>query len=331
MDLLPTAEQEQIVDAAATFLRDAVGLARFNGGAIVDDADALPRLGALGWFALALPESAGGAGLGLAEEALVHREFGRTVAPIATLGAALGARIALAAGDADLGARITSGATRVGVAVPEDVNAEGGDPLTGTLSLFDAGAATLFLAWNRDAATLFAPSAPKASARSIDPGVGWRRIDGHGLYPIARGPSLQDEAAVLLAAQACGVAEAARDLAVAHATTRQQFGRPIGAFQAVKHPCADMAVACEAAVSLLKLAALSVADRQPDAPFLAAAAKLVAIDAAFANARACVQIHGGLGITAECAAHLFVKRAHVLDALGGHRRDQQRRILAHER
>ncbi|HKY92166.1 MAG TPA: acyl-CoA dehydrogenase family protein [Nevskiaceae bacterium] len=328
MDLLPTTEQDQIVDAASAFLADACGLARFNGGAAVDDADLPPRLGELGWFALTLPESAGGAGLGLAEEALVHREFGRAIAPLATLGAALGARVAWAAGQVQLCEQIAAGATRVGLAVPAGTNAEDGDPLDGPLTLLDAGPATLFLAWNAAQAVLWVAGSPRAATTSIDPGVGLRAVSGAPKGAVARGPSIQVEAAVLLAAQLCGVAEAARDLAVRHATTRQQFGQPIGAFQAVKHPCADMAVACEAAGSLLKLAALSVADGRADAPFLAASAKLVATDAALANARACVQIHGGLGVTAECAAHLFVKRAHVLDAIGGNRRDQQRRILA---
>jgi alkylation response protein AidB-like acyl-CoA dehydrogenase len=330
VDLLPTPEQEQIVDAAATFLADACPLARFNGGAAVDDAGVLPRLGELGWFALTLPESSGGAGLSLAEEALVHREFGRAIAPLAVLGAALGARVAQAGGDAALCAAIQAGTMRVGLAVPQGRNADAGDPLAGPLVLLDADVATVFLAWNDQQAVLWAPLAGAGgpAVPSIDSGVTMRRVEGSAAGIAARGPALQNEASILIAAHLGGLADAARDLAVAHATTRQQFGKPIGSFQAVKHPCADMAVACEAALSLVKLAALSVTERRADAAFLAASAKLVATDAALSNARACVQIHGGLGITAECAAHLFVKRAHVLDAIGGTRRDQQRRILA---
>lgn len=353
---MPTPEQEQIVDAASTFLRDALPASRFVGVSSLDDATVLPQLGELGWLALALPEAAGGTGLGLVEEALVHLELGRAIAPLAVLGAALAARVASQAGHRELCKGIATGTIRVGIAVPQHANAVDGDPMDGPVVLFDAGAAGLFVSWNPERAVLWSPPAPRAAAASIDPGVGMRMMDGttqsavpHGIDApgdtarlaaprgpatpgvVARGASVGLEASVLIAAHLCGVAEAARDLAVEYAKTREQFGKPIGAFQAVKHPCADAAVACEAALCLLKLAALSVVDGHPDAALQAASAKLVATDAALANARACVQIHGGMGITAECAAHLFVKRAHVLDALGGDRREQQRRILAHGR
>lgn len=323
MDLLPTSDQEQIVDAATQFLRRELPLDRFLATGGADAQHQWKPLGGLGWFALTLPESAGGAGLGLVEEALLHREFGRVLAPPATLGAALGARAALAAGRGELAAAIASGQSRVGLAVALGA---------GMHQLVDAAKADFYLGWDEHEARLWATADLGALVPlpSIDPGVALATAALDGVAPVLRAslPAFAAEANVLVAAQLCGLAEAARDLAVEYAKTRQQFGRAIGSFQAVKHPCADMAVNSEAAFSLLKLAALSVAGGRPDAAFQAAAAKLVALQAAYHAGRASIQIHGAMGFSVECAAHLFVKRVHILDAIGGDLHAQQARVLA---
>jgi alkylation response protein AidB-like acyl-CoA dehydrogenase len=135
---------------------------------------------------------------------------------------------------------------------------------------------------------------------------------------------------VLAAALLVGILEAVRDLSVTYVSARQQFGKPIGSFQAVKHRCADMAVRAEAAGSLLWLAALSVQSAELDAApgalpgsgrradgdvdrsgalRLAASVKALASEYAVASAHDNVQNHGGMGFTAECSAHLYVKRA----------------------
>jgi alkylation response protein AidB-like acyl-CoA dehydrogenase len=139
----------------------------------------------------------------------------------------------------------------------------------------------------------------------------------HAAAIVARGQ-------VLTAALLVGILEAVRDLSVAHASTRQQFGKPIGSFQAVKHRCADMAVRAEAAGSLLWLAALSLERTEggmspgaagggdmerSEALRLAASVKALASEYAVASAHDNVQNHGGMGFTAECSAHLYVKRA----------------------
>jgi alkylation response protein AidB-like acyl-CoA dehydrogenase len=100
---------------------------------------------------------------------------------------------------------------------------------------------------------------------------------------------------------------------VEYAEARVQFGQPIGAYQAVKHSCADMAIRAEAAASELFFAALAFEGARTDAAFQVSAAKVVAADAARCNAAANVQIHGGMGFTFEQDAHLYVKRSHVLE------------------
>jgi alkylation response protein AidB-like acyl-CoA dehydrogenase len=121
------------------------------------------------------------------------------------------------------------------------------------------------------------------------------------------------DGAVLTAALQIGAAAWTTDLAVDYAKQRKQFGRPIGGFQAIKHLCADMVVRTEVARAAVQAAAVT-AD-QPDVgdPRVAAGgAKLLADEAALANGRSCIQVHGGMGFTWEVPAHLAYKRSRVL-------------------
>jgi alkylation response protein AidB-like acyl-CoA dehydrogenase len=135
---------------------------------------------------------------------------------------------------------------------------------------------------------------------------------------VAPASDWQRRGAVLVAAQLAGMAGATGDMAVAYAMERQQFDKPIGAFQAVKHICADMKVRAEVARAVVDAAAVTYDDPGVgDVDRAVAAAKLVAGEAAIANAKACIQVHGGMGFTWEVDAHLYLKRAWVLDRLFG--------------
>ena len=121
------------------------------------------------------------------------------------------------------------------------------------------------------------------------------------------------DGAVLTAALQVGAAAWVTDLAVGYAKQRRQFGRPIGSFQAVKHLCADMAVRAEVARCAVHAAAVTVDEPDVgDGMVAAAGAKLLADEAAIANGRSCIQVHGGMGFTWEVPAHLAYKRARVL-------------------
>jgi alkylation response protein AidB-like acyl-CoA dehydrogenase len=117
-------------------------------------------------------------------------------------------------------------------------------------------------------------------------------------------------------------------MSVEYAKVRQQFGKPIGSFQAVKHRCADMAVRAEVARSATTYAAVAVRDAAPDADFQTAVAKVLCGDAYLKNAADNVQNHGGMGFTWECDAHLFVKRSRAFDASVGSRRSQLDALVA---
>ena len=141
------------------------------------------------------------------------------------------------------------------------------------------------------------------------------------LAELSPGSAVEARATLLAAAMLAGIAEAVRDAAVSYATVREQFGVPIGSFQAVKHRCADMAVRAEAAWATVSYAAVLVDEKDDSAAALALAAKLTATDAAVRSAQESIQVHGGIGFTYEQGAHLYVRRAHVLDhVLGGRRR-----------
>jgi alkylation response protein AidB-like acyl-CoA dehydrogenase len=132
----------------------------------------------------------------------------------------------------------------------------------------------------------------------LDPLTPVRKVD------VEASPS--PEGCVLTAALSSGNAAKTAELAVAYAKERVQFDRPIGSFQAVKHICADMFVRAEVARAAVDAAGVSMDPRD------VSTAKLIASEAAIANGKACIQVHGGMGFTWEVDAHLYLKRAAVL-------------------
>ena len=122
---------------------------------------------------------------------------------------------------------------------------------------------------------------------------------------------------LLVAAFQVGLGQAAVDMGVAYAQEREQFGRRIGSFQAVKHLLVDATVGVETARAAIHAAAVTT-DEGADATRLLPGARVVASEAADTAARACIQVHGGMGYTWELEAHLLLKRVIALDTtLGG--------------
>lgn len=132
-------------------------------------------------------------------------------------------------------------------------------------------------------------------------------------------------ATLVVAAQLCGVAQGAIDLAAGQARTRSQFGRIIGSFQGVAFQLADAATQRKAAWDLTLYAAWAVDNARPDAEIQVHAAKAAAGKAAVFAAERCIQVHGGMGITMEADPHLYLRRAMVLDALLGTGANHRRR------
>ncbi|EKX60842.1 acyl-CoA dehydrogenase [Streptomyces ipomoeae] len=259
--------------------------------AAVDESGRLDRalwreLGAAGVFALCVPETDGGVGLGLPEAVLVFEEVGRALVP--------GPLVAthLAAG-----------------AVP--------GAATGEVVVTVVGPGGL-VAWLDAADVVRGDAGGAVPLRSVDPLTPLHRVPGGGLS------GEPDPLFVLLtAAEQLGTAVRCCEAAVQHARTREQFGRPIGAFQAVKHLCAELLVRVEVARAAVYAAAVT-AD-----PVDIAAARLLADEAAVRGARDCLQVHGGMGFTWEADVHLCLKRAWVRAECGGSITDSEE-LLAGE-
>jgi alkylation response protein AidB-like acyl-CoA dehydrogenase len=325
MDLLPTIEQVDMMATVEQFLEQEFPASRRH--ELIDagtSADAELWLGAarLGIFALGLPEDAGGSGCPIVEEALVFQVIGRRLAPVGFLASVLGARLAHARGDDELRDEVTSGKRRVALGVP---GAGGG------FDVFDLdGASVIVTAADPPSLSAVSGEGDAATKECLDPSVHLAPLSCSP-NPLAVSEAVAGEiwllGSLLTAAMLVGIAETARDASVAYAKDRVQFGRPIGTNQAIKHRCADMAVSAEAAASLLHFAALALRDGRDDADFQVAAAKRIATAAAVDNARANVQIHGGMGFTWEHDAHLLLTRAHLLDQLFGGVRSQQAVLL----
>ena len=134
--------------------------------------------------------------------------------------------------------------------------------------------------------------------------------------PLATPPSETPKLRAAMAAEAVGVAQRALDLGIEHAKTREQFGKPIGTYQAVSHPLAQTYTDVELARSLAYWAAWCVAEEDDRAALAAAAAKAFATEAAVAACERSIQVHGGTGFTWEHPLHRFYKRAIWLEGFG---------------
>ncbi len=325
MDLTLSAEQEAVRDAIRGVLQDRASSAKVRAvmasAAGIDDG-VWCTAAELGWFGLALPEAHGGAGYGLPEAMLLFVELGRSLVPGPWLGSVLAAQ-ALATGAPDVVGAVLAGKRRIAVVDDaHDALAAGGT----VTAVADAGLAdALLLLGSRHVRLVDVGAAVQVDAApSMDPTrrLATVRIDG------AAATIVSDDAArwrrvatVLAAAEASGVAERTLEMSVEYGKVREQFGKPIGSFQAIKHRCADMAVRAEVARSAVTYAAVATDEGVGDAALHVHYAKVLASGAAVANATDNVQNHGGMGYTWESDAHLYLKRARVLEHCFGTRTD----------
>jgi alkylation response protein AidB-like acyl-CoA dehydrogenase len=318
MFLAPDGDEIEIANAAAEFLADAIPLDRLHGKIVPDISSATRRsLSEMGWFSLALSEEDGGSGLSAVEHTLFFREVGRHCGPVDVLAQCLGV---LSASDQTLRTSLMSGEQGVALAVDD------GDGLR----IFGAAEAQYALYATRSGASLFPLADAGATDRaSLDPATSMRSMEWK---PNDQASVSADDGIWLfgqlgIAAMLVGIAEATLAQIVEYAKLRETFGRKIGSYQAVRHPCADMAIRAEAARSQLWFAAAAMKEGHPDARVHLDAAKLLANQAAVANADTNIQLHGGIGVTEEHHAHLYLKHALVLSRLFGSKRELLSRLL----
>lgn len=308
-------------------------------------------LAAQGLLGLHLPEADGGGGGELLDLAVVLEELGRAALPGPYLPTALAAELLHRAGARTLVRALATGeriaAVGLGPGTLTAVEAEGGYVLQGTAPPVLAGADADLLVLAAGAVPRGAAPSPAGPGGGGQPGGGtvWLAVDadtltvrpqesadptrptaevsadgvlvpGERLLPVDGAP-VRDLAGVLFAAEACGTAAWALRTATEHAAVREQFGRPIGQFQAVKHLCADLLVRCEQARALVWDAARATHEAPEVRGLVAALATATALDAAFSCTKDCIQILGGIGFTWEHDAHLHLRRATVARQLLG--------------
>jgi len=309
----------------------------------------------LGWLGLPFPEEQGGADLGLVELALVIEEMGRAAYPgpffatvvLGGLGIMLGGSPAQK--DKWLSA-IASGKARATAALLEEHL--DWDPASITATAAKSGSGwTLsglkrFVPWAHVADVVVVPARspeglslflvdPKASGVTLKPMVGidlasrWSemRLDKVPVGADAllgqagtAGPlldSLLRRAAVMSSAEMLGAARRCLDMSVEYAKVREQFGQPIGSFQAVRHRCAEMLLEVENAHAAVYYAAWALTAGAEDAAIASSICKSYVSEAARRVCGDSIQVHGGIGFTWEYDLHLYMKRAKALEPLYG--------------
>ncbi|MFG2646682.1 acyl-CoA dehydrogenase [Streptomyces sp. NPDC048436] len=287
-----------------------------------------------GLLAVHLPEECGGAGGGLVDLAVALEEAGRAALPGPYLASSLASAVLHRAGAPDLAAELASGArigavalgagTLTAVSVPEGHILDGSAPPV----LCGADADLLILAAESASGTVWlAVDAAELTVRtqeSADPTRPTAEVSAAGVeVPAGRlldvdTALVRDLACALYAADACGVAAWALETATEYAKVREQFGRPIGQFQAVKHACADMLVRLEQARALTWDAARAADEGAWDVRSLVCVLAVgAALDAAYSCAKDAIQILGGIGFTWEHDAHLYLRRSLVARQLLG--------------
>jgi alkylation response protein AidB-like acyl-CoA dehydrogenase len=355
-----TDEQQAIKSTAHDFLA-----ARYKSERIRELAESEPgfeqsdwdEMAELGWPGLALPEEWGGQGLGIVELAVLFEEMGYALAPSPLLSNTVAGLALALCGSEEQRERflrpLASGELRgtpalwdagspatIGEFTMEARAAGGGIVLDGEKVLvLDAASADFLLVATADGRRHVverdAAGVTVTPAVTIDP---TRRLYSVRFEGVEVTPenTLQGEAAayfpvfhricVALAAESTGIAQRTMEMAVAYAKDRQQFGRPIGSYQAVSHRCAQMLLETENARSAVYGAAWA-ADAEPESlPTAASMAKAYASDAGWRVPDASLQVHGGIGFTWEHDLHFFLKRGKANAATFGDSRWHRERV-----
>jgi alkylation response protein AidB-like acyl-CoA dehydrogenase len=295
----------------------------------------------VGVAGLTVPEEYGGAGFSFLETAVVLEQLGQALTPSPMLATFVATSALLHSGDTDACSRLLPSIAGGSVATlawsgpstmpgAEEPVTESGGQLTGAVARVLDGAnaeVLLVLARSGDGVGLFEVSPDSVQVErtpAMDPALQLATVTIDGVEGTRIGGDLADavvrihaEACAAIAALEVGVAQRALDMTVVYTKERQQFGRPIGSFQALKHRMADMLVLVETARSAAMDAAFAVAEQRPDVLRRTTIAKAYCSEALEKIAAETIQLHGGIAITWEHDAHLVFKRAHALSQLFG--------------
>ncbi|EUA88112.1 acyl-CoA dehydrogenase, N-terminal domain protein [Mycobacterium ulcerans str. Harvey] len=284
----------------------------------------------LGWLGLHIDERHGGSGYGLPELVVVVEELGRAVAPGPFVPTVIASAVLAKEGSDEQQTRLLpgliDGTVTAGIGLDGNVRVENGVASgdagivlgagLAELLLVAAGDDVLVLDRGRSGVSVEVPDNFDPTRRSGRVRLHEVKVSAQDLLSGARAAALA-RARTVLAAEAVGGAADCVDAAVAYAKVRQQFGRTIATFQAVKHHCANMLVAAESGIAAVWDAARAATEDEEQFQLIAAVAALLAFPAYARNAELNIQVHGGIGFTWEHDAHLHLRRALVDAALLG--------------
>jgi len=278
----------------------------------------------LGWPGIAIAEENGGQGLAMVELAILAEELGYAGAATPFLSNASAGIFIERAGSDEQRERWLGG-----IASGEERGAAAFEPRSNDLVPDAEGAAVLVLNDGDRAVIVEAGDAQIEPAELIDATRSYAKVSASGGDALAGDvEAAADRSVVALAAELTGIAQRALEIAVEYAKERQQFERPIGAYQAVSHRCAGMMYDAEEARSLTYYAAWA-ADAEPESlPLAASMAKARASDAAWRVTNDAIQVLGGIGFTWEHDIHFFLKRAKVGAELLGDPRMHRERVAS---
>ncbi|AKN17744.1 putative acyl-CoA dehydrogenase [Mycobacterium haemophilum DSM 44634] len=334
MGIALTDDHRELAEVARAFL--IAQKARWAARSLLDTADeARPGFWSdmveLGWLGLHVDEEYGGSGYGLPELVVVIEELGRAVAPGPFVPTVIASAVIASDGTADHKAQLLpgliDGSVTAGIGLDSQARVTDGGTADGEAGIvLGAGLAELLLIAAGDDVLVLERDRVGVSVdmpENLDPTRRCGRVrlrnvsvTADDILPGAR-ESVLARARTLLAAEAVGGASDCVDAAVGYAKVRQQFGRTIATFQAVKHHCANMLVAAESAVAAVWDAARAASQDEEQFRLAAAVAAALAFPAYARNAELNIQVHGGIGFTWEHDAHLHLRRALVSAALLG--------------
>jgi len=358
MDFTFSPEQEALRDSVAAFLTAEAPNEYVRRMAEHDDVGVTPEVWRtivdLGWTGLLVPESAGGLGLGVVDAVVVQQEMGRHVFPGPFWSSAILATLAARALGLDEQLEALAAGTQRGTVALDEAGY--GDPvervhvrangrgtrykLDGVKPMVPDGlSADWFLvpARTREGLQTFLVERPTniQPVASLDVTRKFARLEFSETRATLVGPPgdqadiwrrIVDDAGVLIGAELIGVSEAANQSALDYAQTREVFGKPLSKFQVTRHKAVDMLREIELARVGVHYAAWASDVEVDDREIAAASAKAYAAHAANYVTAECIQIHGGVGYTWECDAHLYLRRAKLDDLLLGAQGWQRSRV-----
>ena len=328
MSIAITEDHRTLAEVTSDFLErhDSLGAAR---ALLEADTETMPAfwsaLAELGWLGLHIPEAHGGSGFGMPELVVVTEQLGAGLAPGPFVPTVIASAAITAVAPADVAAHLlpglADGSVVAGIGFDEMLSSKGSTIAGTARTVLGGGLANIIVVAVGDDLAIVDASAKGVDIsvpKNLDPTRRSAQVtfdDAEATIVPGGAQSLLDHARLLLSAEATGVARATTEMAADYARERQQFGRAIAMFQAVKHHCANMLVEAEIATAAVWDAARAAIVGGEQFSYACAMAATLASHAADMDAQLNIQVHGGIGFTWEHDAHIYLRRALAIEAV----------------